>query len=96
MDGNVLRVLSRLFARDWDITSQKVKQLAEQELQPAMPCACPGDCNQALMELGAMVCVPNGAPHCEECPWHDVCRARIENKIEELPVKKKAKESLIL
>lgn len=76
VDGNVLRVLSRLFARDWDITSQKVKRLAEQELQPAMPCACPGDCNQALMELGAMICVPNGAPDCVHCPLADLCEAQ--------------------
>ena len=47
--------------------------------------------NQALMELGAMICVPNGAPHCEECPWQAFCEARLQNRIAELPVKKKAK-----
>ena len=43
------------------------------------------------MELGAMICVPNGAPHCEECPWQAFCEARLQNRIAELPVKKKAK-----
>ena len=51
--------------------------------------------NQALMELGATVCVPNRAPHCEICPWNDVCEARIANRIAELPVKKKNKERRI-
>ena len=91
VDGNVLRVLSRLFARDWDITSQKVKQLAEQELQPAMPCACPGDCNQALMELGAMICVPNGAPDCAHCPLADLCEAQKTHRQLDFPVKKPKK-----
>ena len=51
--------------------------------------------NQALMELGATVCVPNGAPYCEDCPWHDFCEARLQNRIAELPVKKKNKERRI-
>ena len=51
----------------------------------------PGALNQALMELGATVCVPNGAPLCEQCPWRDLCLAKRENKIDVLPVKSKAK-----
>jgi A/G-specific adenine glycosylase len=51
--------------------------------------------NQALMELGAMVCVPNGAPHCEECPWCALCCARKDGLTDVLPVKKKAKERRI-
>lgn len=50
-----------------------------------------GALNQALMELGATVCVPNGAPLCEQCPWRDLCLARKEHKIDVLPVKSKAK-----
>ena len=46
---------------------------------------------QALMELGATVCVPNGAPLCEQCPWNSLCLARKEERIAELPVKTKAK-----
>ena len=47
--------------------------------------------NQALMELGATVCLPNGVPRCEVCPWHDLCEARKQERIAELPVKTKAK-----
>lgn len=47
----------------------------------------PGIFNQALMELGAIVCVPNGAPFCESCPVKDICAARAEGRIERLPVK---------
>lgn len=47
--------------------------------------------NQALMELGAMVCVPNGAPHCPECPWYGFCEARLQDKIDTIPVKTRAK-----
>ena len=103
VDGNVLRVMTRVTADDSDIMSQRVKtrlerilrQLMEEHDAKSAHPIDPRNFNQALMELGAMVCVPNGAPHCEECPWHDVCRARIENRIEELPVKKKAKERRI-
>lgn len=91
VDGNVLRVMSRLFARDWDSTSQKVKKLTEQELQPVMPADCPGDCNQALMELGAMVCVPNGAPDCAHCPIADLCEARKLGEQQAFPRKKPKK-----
>ena len=51
----------------------------------------PGAFNQALMELGATVCVPNGAPLCEQCPWNSLCLARKEGRIAELPVRTKAK-----
>ena len=43
------------------------------------------------MELGATVCVPNGAPLCEQCPWNSLCLARKEGRIAELPVRTKAK-----
>ena len=51
----------------------------------------PGIFNQALMELGATVCVPNGEPHCGKCPWYGLCEARKQNRIAEIPVKTKAK-----
>ena len=50
-----------------------------------------GAFNQALMELGATVCVPNGAPLCEECPWKDLCEAKKQGLIGQIPVKSKAK-----
>lgn len=94
VDGNVLRVISRVTADDSDIMAQSVRTHMEEKLLELMKNdtnVVPSIFNQALMELGATVCVPNGAPHCEECPWHDLCEARIQNRIDELPVKKKAK-----
>ena len=68
VDGNVLRVLSRVTEDDRDILKQSVKKSVETALQAVMPQDRPGAFNQALMELGATVCVPNGQARCEECP----------------------------
>ena len=87
VDGNVLRILARALTDDGDIMDQKVRRRVEESLLAVMPEGRAGDFNQALMELGAMVCIPNGAPKCEECPWHDLCRARIEERISEYPKK---------
>ncbi|MDO5783701.1 MAG: A/G-specific adenine glycosylase [Eubacteriales bacterium] len=87
VDGNVLRVLSRLFAREWDIKVQAVKRQAEREIAAQMPRDCPGDCNQALMELGAVICLPNGAPLCERCPVAALCLAKQRGIQQQLPVK---------
>ena len=51
------------------------------------PPAAPGDYNQALMELGALVCVPNGAPLCEQCPLARLCQARAAGTALSLPQK---------
>lgn len=91
VDGNVLRILSRLRADDRDILNAKVKQSVEEELLDVMPADRSGDFNQALMELGAMVCIPNGAPRCGECPWEDICLARAEGRTAEFPRKAKKK-----
>lgn len=91
VDGNVLRILSRLRADERDILQASVKKSVEEELSDVMPSDRPGDFNQALMELGAMVCIPNGAPKCDVCPWGELCRARIEGRIGDLPKKAKKK-----
>ena len=92
VDGNVLRILSRLRADDRDILDARVKKSIEEELQGVIPKDRPGDFNQALMELGATVCVPNGAPKCGECPWGELCQARIQDKISEFPKKTPKKQ----
>lgn len=74
VDGNVLRVLSRVTEDDRDILKQSVKKSVETALQAVMPQDRPGAFNQALMELGATVCVPNGQARCEECPLKNLCR----------------------
>ncbi len=87
VDGNVLRVLSRLRMDDRDIMQQSVKKQVEEELLLSMPTDRPGDFNQALMELGAMVCIPNGAPKCESCPWEKLCLAHAHGREQDFPVK---------
>ncbi len=92
VDGNVLRVLSRVQASFEDILKQSVKAKAEKKLQEIMPKGRAGDFNQALMELGAIVCVPNGKAKCESCPLAFCCRAKAQGIVDELPKKKAKKE----
>ena len=106
VDGNVLRILTRVSADESDIAKASFKKEVEEKLRALMKEVCadtdsadaestglitPGALNQALMELGAIVCVPNGQPLCEECPWKPFCKAREEKKIDRIPVKTKAK-----
>lgn len=91
VDGNVLRVITRVTADESDIMKQSVKNDMEQRLRAVIPKGKAGAFNQALMELGATVCVPNGQPLCGECPWQDLCLARAQNKTGWIPVKSKAK-----
>lgn len=91
VDGNVLRIISRVRMDESDILDAKVKKRIETELNAVIPQERPGDFNQAMMELGAMVCIPNGEAKCQECPWYHLCLARIQNKIHEFPKKKKKK-----
>lgn len=90
VDGNVMRVISRLFMCREDIAQPRVKKEMEQELLTAMPKRA-GDFNQAMMEIGAMVCIPNGAPHCEKCPLKDMCLSRKNSCQSAFPVKEKKK-----
>lgn len=64
----------------------------EKELLKVIPKDRPGDFNQALMELGAMVCLPNGEPKCGECPWEPICLAHRLEQTAQFP-KKKAKKA---
>lgn len=87
VDGNVLRILARLRTDERDILQAGVKKSVEEELADVMPKDRPGDFNQALMELGAMVCIPNGAPKCDVGPWKELCRARAQGITGEFPKK---------
>ena len=95
VDGNVLRVVSRVTENYDDIMKQSVRTSMEQALENVMPKDQAGDFNQGLIELGAIVCVPNGAPKCEECPLTGFCRAYQKGVQEKLPVKSKAKSRRI-
>lgn len=87
VDGNVLRVVSRLTADRRDVTRPQTKAAITRALRETMPTEVPGIYNQALMELGATVCLPNGAPLCEKCPAAAFCAARREDIAQTLPVK---------
>jgi len=91
VDGNVLRVLSRLRADVRNISDEKVRRAVEAELEDSMPKDRPGDFNQALMEIGACVCMPNGAPHCEACPLAFECKAHANGSELAYPVKEAKK-----
>lgn len=95
VDGNVLRVISRITENREDIMKQSVRKQMEQELACVMPKDRAGDFNQALMELGAVVCVPNGPAKCEICPASLYCRARKNGTVSELPVKAPKKERTV-
>ena len=87
VDGNVLRVMSRVWCDEGDITAAATKKRITQKLAQLIPLQAPGDFNQALMELGATVCLPNGAPLCDQCPVAQFCQAHLENRTEQFPVK---------
>ena len=86
LDGNVVRVLSRLTAERGDVQSSIVRARLKQTAQTMLDVRRPGDFNQALMELGATVCLPR-APQCLLCPLREQCAARAEGIQNELPVK---------
>lgn len=91
VDGNVLRILMRVSEDPSDIAKQSVKTKVEQTLLPVIPADRAGMFTQAMMELGATVCVPNGEPLCAECPWKGLCLAHAGGTTGQLPVKTKAK-----
>ncbi|MDD5970020.1 MAG: A/G-specific adenine glycosylase [Anaerostipes sp.] len=95
VDGNVLRVITRITGDERDILKQSTKKAITEDLLEIIPKERAGDFNQALMELGAMVCVPNGKPKCEECPWDTICRAYKEDLTERIPVKMPKKKRKI-
>lgn len=92
VDGNVLRVISRIAENEEDILKQSVKRRIEELVRRILPQDEPGAFNQALMELGATVCLPNGAPECGRCPVAGLCMARLHGRLEEIPRRKAKKE----
>lgn len=95
VDGNVLRVISRVTGSREDIADAKVKRRMEEHVSAILPRAAAGDFNQSLMELGATVCLPNGAPLCEKCPLAFLCEAYQNGLTDEIPVKAAKKKRRI-
>ena len=88
LDGNVKRVLSRLFCiKDNGATSASENRLWE-KAGDLLPVRRPGDFNQALMELGATICIPK-SPICQQCPVQTICKAFLTNRVKAFPPSKK-------
>jgi len=85
LDGNVKRVLTRLFAVGADATTTATERELRRLANDLLDADRPGDFNQAMMELGALVCTPN-TPLCDRCPLQDVCRAHAAGTEEDYPV----------
>ncbi len=90
VDGNVLRVVSRLLDDHSCVDEPKVKRQFSRLLEAIYPAEA-GTFTQALMELGAIVCLPNGAPRCEVCPMEDLCLAHLRSTTSQLPVRAEKK-----
>ncbi len=95
VDGNVLRVLSRILASSDNIALPAVKRRFTRLIREIIPHDRPGDFNQALMDIGATVCLPNGMPLCERCPFAEICQANSLGIADTLPVKTAKKPRVI-
>lgn len=92
VDGNVLRVYSRLTEDDSDIKSQAMKRKAAAILRQLYPKENCGDFTQGLIELGALICVPAGQPRCQQCPVAAFCRACEHGTMLDYPVRTEKKK----
>ena len=87
VDGNVLRVFARLLALEEDVAAPRVRQAMTRLAAAILPADRPGEFNQALMELGATVCLPGKTPRCGSCPLSDHCRALSDQNQALFPLK---------
>ena len=90
VDGNVIRVLSRLYGIRENPLAPEVRQRLQRLAESLVPAERPGDYNQAVMDLGATVCVP-GTPDCSRCPLSALCDARKQGDASDLPLLPKSK-----
>lgn len=87
VDGNVLRVMARLLGDRGDVMSPPVRRYLREEVCAMLPDDAPGEFNQAIMELGETVCLPNAVPLCSQCPLSGGCTGFAKGHPEELPVR---------
>ena len=92
VDGNVLRLAARITGSRLDVLDAKNRKIFRSWMAAAMSQERPGAYNQALMDLGATVCLPSGAPLCGDCPAGDFCIARQEGCQARLPVRSPKRE----
>ncbi len=96
VDGNVMRVWARLVGCEQDILQPAVQKAAREEVAAVIPADSAAEFTQAMIELGAIVCVPAGEARCAECPLQAFCAALAEDKTDTLPVRSKAKPRKIV
>ena len=95
VDGNVLRVLSRIEGSFKDIKAEKTKKEYKALLEKEIQHFSPGTFNEAFMDLGATICLPKQQPKCEICPISSFCKAFQEGKQNQYPVKIAKNEKII-
>ncbi len=95
VDGNVLRVMARIRRDGRLISDAKVRASVERDLKEIIPEDRPGEFNQAMMEIGACVCIPNGMPLCGSCPLGEICMAHQAEEEREYPRKAVKKPRVI-
>lgn len=95
VDGNTLRIVSRLLNREDNIALQKTKNAFGEVMDAMIRYADPSDFNQGMMDLGAMICTP-AKPVCEACPIASLCQARLAGTVGRLPVNNKKINKSIL
>ena len=91
VDGNVMRVISRICHDKRNIDDAKTKKEFKQELEQIMPKQS-GDFNEGLMELGETICIPNGIPLCEKCPFQESCLSNQNQDYMNYPIRKDKKD----
>lgn len=91
VDGNVLRVYSRLFTLERDVRDPSLKKDVRAALLLQIPPTAPDVLNAALMELGAVICLPNGLPKCPVCPVQAYCEAYRQKRVAEFPLRAERK-----
>lgn len=96
VDGNVLRVYSRLLEDGSNIDKQATRRCVTEKLRAVYPIGNCGKATQALMELGATICIPNGTPQCERCPLQALCLAGNDNSWQAFPVRNEKKKRKIV
>lgn len=86
VDGNVLRVVSRVLGSKKDVLENKTKKEFTEKLKKVIPEQA-GDFNEGLMELGELICISNGEPLCLKCPLKEICIAQKEGVTDKIPVR---------
>ncbi len=94
VDGNVLRVISRVLASEKDVllpeTKKEITRMMKELMKRQGEDFQAGDFNEGIMELGELICLPNGEPNCKQCPLQKQCIAYQKDLTQELPIREKA------